>query len=278
MARPIWKGSISFGLVNIPVGLFTAEGKEKKLDFHLLDKNDLSPVGYKKINKRTGKEVASGEMVKGYEFERGQYVVLTEEDLKRANARATQTVEMIDFVDSKDIHPIFFQKPYFLAPVGRGEKGYALLREALKKTGKAGVAKVVIHSKEYIGAVVPYGRVLVLDLIRYSDELKKPETIEVPEEDLEKLGVTEKELEMAERLVESMISDWQPDKYHDTYRDELLSYIKSKIAAGETARVEEAAAPPPAPTAEVIDLMSLLKKSVEETEAAKVKARKASGG
>ncbi len=277
MARPIWKGSISFGLVNIPVGLFTAEGKEKKLDFHLLDRTDLSPVGYRKINKRTGKEVASGEMVKGYEFERGQYVVLTEEDLKRANARATQTVEIIDFVDSKDIHPIFFQKPYFLAPVGRGEKGYALLREALKKTGKAGVAKVVIHSKEYIGAVVPYGRVLVLDLIRYADELKKPETIEVPEEDLKKLGVTDKELEMAARLVESMISDWQPDKYHDTYKDELLSYIKNKIAAGETARVEEAA-PPPAPAAEVIDLMSLLKKSVEETEAAKAKARKASGG
>lgn len=277
MARPIWKGSISFGLVNIPVGLFTAEGKEKKLDFHLLDRNDLSPVGYRKINKRTGKEVASGEMVKGYEFERGQYVVLTEEDLKRANARATQTVEIIDFVDSKDIHPIFFQKPYFLAPVGRGEKGYALLREALKKTGKAGVAKVVIHSKEYIGAVVPYGRVLVLDLIRYADELKKPETVEVPEEDLKKLGVTEKELEMAERLVESMISDWQPDKYHDTYKDELLSYIKNKISAGETARVEEAA-PPPAPAAGVIDLMSLLKKSVEETEAAKAKARKASGG
>ena len=277
MPRPIWKGSISFGLVNIPIGLFTAEGKEKQIDLHLLDREDLAPVGYKKYNKRTGKEV-SGEMVRGYEFEDGQYVVLTDEDLMRANARATQTVEIMDFVDARDIHPIFFQKPYFLAPVGRGEKGYALLREALKKTGKAGIAKVVIHTKEYLGVVVPYGKVLVLELIRYADELRDASEVEVPEEDLTKLGVSAKELEMAERLVESMVGEWQPGKYHDTYKDELLSYIRNKIAAGETARIEEAPAAGP-PTAEVIDLMSLLKKSLEETEAARARAvKKASGG
>jgi len=215
-------------------------------------------------------------MIKGYEFDRGLYVVLTEEDFKRANPKATQTVEILDFVDASEIHPVFFEKPYFLAPVGRGEKGYALLREALKKTGKAGVAKVVIHSKEYIGAVIPYGKVLVLDLVRYVDEIKDPLELDVPEEDLKRLGVTGKELEMAERLIESMIGGWQPRKYRDTYRKELLSYIKQKVAAGETAKVEEVI--PARPKAEVIDLMSLLKKSIEETEAAKVKTRKASGG
>ncbi len=153
------------------------------------------------------------------------------------------------------------------------------MREALKKTGKAGVAKVVIHSKEYLGAVVPYGKVLVLELIRYADELKDASEVEVPEEDLKKLGVSAKELDMAERLVGSMESEWQPGKYHDTYKDELLSYIKNKIAAGETARIEEAPSAGPAPAAEVIDLMSLLKKSLEETEAARARAaKKASGG
>lgn len=276
MAHPIWKGTISFGLVNIPVGLFSAQGKEAKLDFNLLDKKDLSPIGYKKINKRTGQEVPSGEMVRGYELEDGNYVVLTDEDFKNANAKATQTVEIIDFVDLKDIHPVFFEKPYFLAPVGRGAKGYALLREALNKSGKAGVAKVVIHSREYIGVVVPFGKALVLDLLRYAGELKKAEELDLPEEDLKALGVSDKELDMAQRLIESMIADWEPDKYHDTYRDQLVSYIRKKVEAGETARVEEVAEAPPRPTAEVIDLMSLLKKSVEETEKAKVR-KKASG-
>lgn len=275
MAHPIWKGSISFGLVNIPVGLFSAQGKEAKLDFNLLHKKDLSPIGYKKINKRTGEEVAPNEMVKGYELEDGNYVVLTDEDFNRANAKATQTVEILDFVDLDRIHPVFFEKPYFLAPVGRGAKGYALLRSALKKSGKAGVAKVVIHSREYLGVVVPYGKALVLDLLRYAGELKDPKELELPEEELDKLGVSEKEMEMAQRLIESMIADWEPGKYRDTYREELKGYIRRKAEAGETARVEEAPEAP-RPSAEVIDLMSLLKKSVEETE--KVKVRKKAAG
>lgn len=276
MAHPIWKGTISFGLVNIPVGLFSAQGKEAKLEFNLLDKKDLSPIGYKKINKRTGEEVSSGEMVKGYQLEDGNYVVLTDEDFKRANAKATQTVEILDFVDLSEIHPVYFEKPYFLAPVGRGAKGYALLREALKKSGKAGVARVVIHSREYIGVVVPYGRALVLDLLRYAGELKDPQELELPEEDLQELGVSDKEMDMAQRLIESMIAGWEPAKYHDSYREELKGYITRKAQAGETARVEEVAEAAPKPSAEVIDLMSLLKKSIEETE--KVKVRKKAAG
>lgn len=275
MAHPIWNGSISFGLVNIPVGLFSAQGKESKLDFNLLDKKDLAPIGYKKINKRTGQEVPSAEMVKGYELEDGNYAVLTDDDFKKANAKATQTVEIMDFVDLKDIHPVFFEKPYYLAPLKRGEKGYALLREALKRSGKAGVARVVIHSREYIGVLAPYGKALVLNLLRYAAELKDPAELGLPEEDLKKLGVTEKELDMAERLIDSMIGDWEPGKYHDTYREELLGYIKKKVEAGETARVEEAP-PAPKPGAEVIDIMSLLKKSLEVAGAAKPR-KKAAG-
>lgn len=275
MAHPIWNGSISFGLVNIPVGLFSAQGKESKLEFNLLDKKDLAPIGYKKINKRTGQEVPAAEMVKGYELEDGSYAVLTDEDFKKANAKATQTIEIMDFVDLKDIHPVFFEKPYYLAPLRRGEKGYALLREALKRSGKAGVARVVIHSREYIGVLAPYGKALVLNLLRYAAELKDPEALGLPEEDLKKLGVTEKELDMAQRLIESMIGDWEPGKYHDTYSEELLGYIKKKVEAGETARVEEAA-PAPRPGAEVIDIMSLLKKSLEEAGAARTR-KKAAG-
>lgn len=272
MARPIWNGSISFGLVNIPVGLFSAQGKEARLDFNLLDKKDLSPIGYKKINKRTGQEVPASEMVKGYELEDGNYAVLTDEDFRKANAKATQTIEIIDFVDLKDIHPVFFEKPYYLAPGKRGEKGYALLRASLKRSGKAGVARVVIHSREYIGVLAPYGKALVLDLLRYSGELRDPEELGLPEEDLEGLKVTEKELDMAGKLIESMTGPWEPGKYHDTYREELLGYIKRKVEAGETVRVEEAPAPEPKAGAEVIDIMSLLKRSLEEAGAARKKA------
>jgi len=272
MARPIWNGSISFGLVNIPVGLFSAQGKEARLDFNLLDKKDLSPIGYKKINKRTGQEVPASEMVKGYELEDGNYAVLTDEDFRKANAKATQTIEIIDFVDLKDIHPVFFEKPYYLAPGKRAEKGYALLRASLKRSGKAGVARVVIHSREYIGVLAPYGRALVLDLLRYSGELRDPEELGLPEEDLKGLKVTEKELDMAGKLIESMTGPWEPGKYHDTYREELLGYIKRKVEAGETVRVEEAPAPEPKAGAEVIDIMSLLKRSLEEAGAARKKA------
>lgn len=284
MPHAIWKGNITFGLVNIPVGLYSAE-KRDELDFNLLDKSDLSPVGYRKINKITGKEVKQPDIVKGYEYEDGRYVVLTEDDFKRANVKATQTVEIVDFVDAENIHPVYFDRPYYLAPLKRGEKGYVLLRETLKRMGKAAVAKVVIHSREYLAVVIPYGNVLELNLLRYAYEVKSPADLEIPEDDLGKTGVSEKELSMAQRLVEDMMSDWEPEKYKDTYREDLLSYIRKKVEAGETAEVAEA--PPPAreavPRGEVIDLMALLKKSVEEKEAAEKKeaarprARKAAG-
>ncbi len=276
MAHAIWKGSISFGLVNIPVALYPAEGGEHRLDFSLLDKRDLSPVGYRKVSKVSGEEVAGENLVKGYEYEEGRYVVLGDEDFRRASMEATQTVEIKDFVDASSIHPVYFNKPYYLAPVRKGQKSYALLRETLRRTRKAGIAKVVIHTREYIGVVMAYGDALLLNLLRYADELRSAATLDLPGDDLDKLGVTEQELKMAEKLVEGMGADWEPGKYHDTYSEELLSYINRKIEAGET----EAALPEPLPEEErptrgkvargkVIDLMALLKKSVEKAESEK---------
>ncbi len=275
MPHAIWKGNISFGLVNIPVELYTAEKGAEKLNFTLLDKKDLSPVGYRRFNKKTGKEVRLNDIVRGYEYEEGQFVVLGDEDFKRANIEATQTVEIVDFVDIDRIHPIFFEKPYYLVPAGKNQKSYALLRETLKRTKRAGIARVVIHTREYIAALIPYGKVLELNLLRYSDEIAGPEKIEAPAEDPRKLGLTDKEIRMAEKLVEGMYSDWDPGKYHDTYHDELRAYIKKKVEAGETAAIEEVPAAKAArPKAEVIDLMALLKKSIEKT-GERVKPRKA---
>lgn len=278
MPHAIWKGDIRFGLVHIPVGLYSAEKREEKINFTLLDKDDLSPIGYKKYNKSTGKEVDQANVVKGYEYEEGRFVVLTNEELKAANPQATQTVEIIDFVDAQKIHPVFFDKPYYLAPVKRAEKGYALLREALKRSNKAGIARVVIHTKEYIGVLLPYGKVLELDIIRYPEELRSIDELNLPDEDLKKLGISDKELDMAKTLIDSMYGEWQPDKYQDTFHKSVKEYVEKKIAAGETAKPAEVAPEAPAKRAEVIDLMSLLKKSVEEAEKAHVRVKKKAAG
>lgn len=265
MARAIWKGSISFGLVHIPVGLFSAE-KTNDLSFRQLDRRNLSPVGYRKYNKATGEEVESDVIVKGYEYESGHYVVLSDEDLLRANPEKTQTVEITDFVDLEDIEPVFYDKPYYLAPTGKNAKGYALLREALKRTRKVGIAKVVIRSREYLSAVVPQGNVLVLEILRYADEIRATDDLEVPAEDLQALGVNDREIEMAERLVEGMTAEWTPEKYHDTYREDLMGLIQGRIDSGQTNEPDESPVPEVGEArTDVIDIMSLLKRSVEAT-------------
>jgi len=266
MAHAIWKGSISFGLVQIPVGLYSGE-KREDLNFTMLDKKDLSPVGYKRYNKKTGEEVGWNDVLKGYEYEEGQYVVLSEEDLKNANPKATQTVEILDFVDADEILPEYFDKPYYLAPAKNGTKGYALLRETLKKTGKIGIAKVVIHTREYIAALMPQGNALVLDILRYPYEIRDTSDLEIPGEKISELGVTDKEIKMAEMLVQGMVDKWDPARYKDTYREDVLKMIAEKVKTGETKHLAEVAGKEEKKGAEIIDLMSLLKKSVEEKEA-----------
>lgn len=267
MARALWKGSISFGLVNIPVGLYSAEQREEGLSFAQLDRRSMSPIGYRRYNKKTGDEVPWEEIVRGYEYESGRYVVLSDEDFKKANPKASRTVEILDFVDAEEIEPLYFDKPYYLAPPTGGStaKGYALLRETLRRTGKVGVARVVIRTREYLGAVIARGPMLVLEVLRYPYELRSAEDLEVPGEDLDELGVSEKELKMAEMLVEQMVEEWEPEKYKDRYRDDLLARIQEKIAAGDTEVVtsDAAAEEDDEPGAEVVDIMSLLKRSVE---------------
>lgn len=263
MPRSIWKGSISFGLVHIPVGLYPAE-KPNDLSFSMLDRRDLAPVGYRRYNKRTGDDVPSEEIVKGYEYEEDRYVVLDTEDFRAANAEATQTVELVEFVDAAEIDPEYFAKPYYLAPLKRGRKGYALLRETLRRTSKVGVARVVIRTREYIAALLARGPVMVLDLLRFADELRDPAVLDVPGEDLSELEISPKELEMAERLVAGMVEEWDPTKFRNEYRDDLLGLIREKAETGQARAVaapseaaEEAAG------AEVVDIMTALKKSVE---------------
>lgn len=274
MAQAVWKGSIRFGLVNIPVGVYPAEQSDE-LSFTLLDRRDLSPVGYQRVNKSSGEEVPWDEIVKGYEHEEGEYVVLGDEDFKQANPEATQTVDIVTFVELAEIDPVYFERPYYLTPLKTGEKGYALLREALKRTGKAGVAKVVLRTRQHLAAVFPRGRALVLELLRFDHELRDTGELGLPDEEPAELGITDKEIAMAERLIEGMVETWDPTQYRDEYRDDLLARIEEKIEAGETETVAEPAGEAaPAVEPQVVDIMELLKRSVEEVGGGKGKKKR----
>ena len=259
MPRALWKGAISFGLVHVPVSLHSAE-KRNSLDFTLLDRRDFAPVGYKRVNKQTGDEVAWDQIVKGYEYEDGNYVALSDEDFRQANVEATQTVDILAFVDAEDIEPMYFDTPYYLSPTKRGEKGYALLRETLKRSKKAAVATVVIRTRQHIATMLPVGPMLVLNTLRYEKDIKAIDEFELPEE----ARASAKEVDMALRLVKEMSEKWKPARYHDSYREDILARIEKKVKAGETHEVAEPGAEEEAPRkgAEVIDLMALLKRSV----------------
>lgn len=260
MARAIWKGSITFGLVNIPVGLYSAE-KREELSLHLLDRRNMARVRYKRVNEETGKEVPWEETVRGYEFQEGQYVVLTDEDLQRASPEKTQTVDILDFVDLDEIDPVYFDKPYYLAPDKKGAKSYALLRETLRRTRKVGIATVVIRTKQYLAAVLAREDVIVLEILRYAHELRSTEDLDVPSG---KEGVSERELDMAERLVEGMVADWEPERYKDTYHQDLKKMIEKRVEAGQLEAAPESEEPAERPArGQVVDLMALLKQSVE---------------
>jgi DNA end-binding protein Ku len=260
MAGIIWKGNISFGLVNIPVTLRTAETRNE-IDFTLLDNRDLSPIGYKKVSKKSGREVPKGAVVRGFEYEEGQYVIVTDADLKRAAVERTQTVEIVAFVDRDEIAPSYFDRPYYLEPAPKSKKPYALLREALKATGKVGVAKVVIRTREYLAAVIASEQVIILDLLRFAHELSDSKELELPPATAKGAGVAEKELKMAIRLIDEMVEPWDPSKFRDEYHDELLEFIERKARTGEVEPIE-APAKSTARRSEVIDMVSLLEQSL----------------
>jgi len=259
MARAIWKGSISFGLVSIPIALYPATRREE-LKFRLLRKSDLSPVNYRRVAEKDGKEVTWDQIVKGYEYEKGKYVVLKDEDFQRVDLEATQTVDIQDFVDQEEIDPMYFYKPYYLEPQKGGDKAYALLRDALKDSGKVGIAKVVIKTRQYLAGVKPEDGALVLELMHFADELADPEKLHVPK----KTEVGKREMNMAKSLIDSMSSKWNPEKYKDDYREALMEVIEEKVEAGGK-EIEEKPKKAPKPT-KVIDLVSVLQKSLEETQ------------
>jgi len=261
----IWTGSISFGLVNIPVSLVTAEQRDD-LDFTLLDKRDSSPIGYQKISKRTGKPVPGDRIVRGVEQTDGRYVVVSDTDLRRASPERTQRIDILAFVEATAIPPLYFDRPYYLEPARGGERGYALFREALRRSGKLAVASVVVKTRQHLAAVLVYDRVLVLDVLRYASELRDPSKLRVPGTTLKALRISDRELKMAERLVAEMTEDWDPKKYHDEYRDELLAFIKKRGRAGQlTSAPETEEKPATRKRADVIDIAELLKRSLAKT-------------
>jgi DNA end-binding protein Ku len=262
--RAIWKGSISFGLVNIPIALYPATRKED-LKFRLLRAKDLSPVNYKRVAEKDGKEVPWGEIVKGYEYEKGKFIVLNEKDFQRVDLEATQTVDIQDFVDLDEIDPMYFYKPYYLEPQKGGDKAYTLLREALADGRKVGIAKVVIKTRQYLAGVKALKHALVLELMHFAEELADAEKLHVPK----KTEVGKREKEMAEALVKSMTSKWDPEKYKDDYRDALMEVIEEKVESGGK-EIEEKPKEKK-PSTKVIDLVAVLQESLKAQGAEKKK-------
>src|SRR5687768_5866431 len=262
--RAIWKGSISFGLVNIPIALYPATRREE-LKFRLLRAKDHSPVNYKRVAAKDGKEVPWDEIVKGYEYEKGKFVVLSEKDFQRVDLEATQTVDIQDFVDLDEIDPMYFYKPYFLEPQKGGDKAYVLLREALADGRKVGIAKVVIKTRQYLAGVKALKHALVLELMHFAEELQDAEKLKVPK----KVEVGKREKEMAEALVKSMSSKWDPEKYHDDYREALMEVIEEKVESGGK-EIEEKPKEKKAST-KVIDLVAVLQESLAQAKGTKKK-------
>lgn len=273
--RSLWKGAISFGLVHIPISLHTAT-TEQGLNFDWLDKRTMDPVGYKRINKKTGEEIDKDNIVKGIEYENGEYVILSPEEIEAAYPKTTQTIEIEAFVPVDDIELIYLERPYYVAPINKGAKVYALLREILLKNKKAAIARVVIQTKQHLAALIPSGPILILYLLRWGDEIRSYEDLALPEEGIKAAGLTDKEIKMGELLVADMSADWNPEAYHDSFKERILDLVEQKVKAGETASVTPLEPQDNVGTsATVYDLTELLQRSLNKDGADKKPAAKA---
>lgn len=258
MTNAIWKGHITFSLVSIPIALYSAE-KRTELHFHLLDSRDQARVRYERINDDTGKEVPWDKVVKAFEFDKNNYVVLSKEDFKRAAPKEFKTIDIENFVYLDEINPIYFERPYYLVPEKGGEKGYVLLRETLRRIKKVAIAKVVIRDKQYLAALIPMENALVLNLLRFKQELADLENFNFPSQELKDYAVNPNEIKMAEQLVDSMTDKWKADKYHDDYREKLLQWIEEKASQQNVKKPKEKEE---VVSAKTIDFMAALKKSL----------------
>ncbi len=275
--RSIWKGYVSFGLVNIPVVLVSAEKPREELHFKLLDKHNLAPIKYQRVNQETGEEVAWNDIVKGYEYETGTFAVLTEEDFESVAIENLKTIDIEDFIDLKDLDSIYFDKPYYLLPDKRGDKGYVLLRETLKQSKKVGIARVMIRTHQYLAAVIADGDALVVHTLRYPEEVKMPSELDFPAGSANDYQITKKEIEIAQQLVDTMSVKWNPKRYVNTYRDELLELVEKKVKSGKKGTLKHIKGHEVKQT-NVVDFMDLLKKSVKDKKQApsESKAKKSS--
>jgi DNA end-binding protein Ku len=274
MARAIWKGAISFGLVHIPVALVSATSSQG-VDFDWLDSRSMEPVGYKRVNKVTGKEVTKEHIVKGVQYEKGRYVVLSEDEIKSAHPLSTQTIDIFSFVDSEQIPLQNIDTPYYLAPDKRGGKVYALLRETLSKTNKVALCHVVLHTRQHLAALMPLESALVLVMLRWPEEVRSLDTLELGSEVTEP-KLAKGELDMAKRLVQDMSGDWSPGDYRDSFEDKIMALVEKKAHEGKIEDVETATGAQAHKTADVIDLTELLKRSLGGKTAAKPSAKPAS--
>lgn len=260
--RTMWKGAISFGLVHIPVGLYSATASTG-IDFDWLDKRSMQPVGYKRINKVTGKEIASTDIVKGVEYEDGRYVVLSPEEIAAAFPKVTQTIEIEAFLDADEIPFVYLERPYYTAPLKRGEKVYALLRDALRKSNKVGVATVVIQTKQHLAVLIPCGRALILNLLRWGGEIRSFEQLNLPPLDSKAAGIKDAEMAMAVQLINDMTQSWNADQFRNSFADQIHQLVEQKANAGDIADVAKVEnSPSVSAGAEVLDLTSLLKRSL----------------
>lgn len=278
MARPIWTGTLSFGLLNVPIRLMTAE-RRVDLHFRMLDQRSNTPVRYERVNAESGEEVPWKDVVKAFEYSKGSYVVLDEQDIRGAASESHETVEIESFVDADAIDPIYYEKPYYLVPAKKAEKGYVLLRETLKKTRRVGIARVVIRTREYLAAVMPRDDALLLVLLRYPQELVDAADYALPDKAVAAYRITPRELAMASDLIASMSGQWKPADYRDEFRDKLRKVIEQRLKRkGVTAVVEEEEEPGEQASTNVVDFMALLKKSIDSkrrTPAKKAASRKA---
>jgi DNA end-binding protein Ku len=273
MSRPIWKGHISFGLVNVPVVLMSAE-RRVDLSFRMIDSRNSARIRYERVNEETGEEVPWDKIVKGYEYDDGNYVLLSEEELQNASPELTKTIEIEQFVDLKDIDIRYFDRPYMLVPDKKGEKGYVLLREAIAASGKAGIAKVVIRGRQHLAALIAQGDAMVLELLRFHQELIELSDFDLPSSELREYGVQKKEIELATKLIAGMTVKWNASKFHDEYRDALMKLVERKIKSGKTEEIEDVDAEE-TPVRQTINFMDVLKRSVEHAEKGQTKTARA---
>lgn len=260
----LWKGAISFGLVHIPIALHAATS-EQGLNFDWLDKRSMDPVGYKRINKKTGKEIEKNNIVKGIEYKDGQYVIISAEEIADAYPKTTQTIELEAFVPTVDLPFIYFDRPYYVSPINKGEKVYALLREILLKTGKAGIARVVIQTKQHLAALIPFGPVLILNLLRWSDEIRPFDELSLPPAGAKATHLTTTEIKMGEQLVADMSTRWDPKAYNDVFKQQIMKLVKNKVKAGQTESVTPLeTVETPGPSATIYDPTELLQRSLNK--------------